>query len=177
MLALAASLCVVSPALVEMARGQAARAAGAVSEVFASVSVRASADPFARFRTDEHRTAIGALAYYLAYYGQEGPLGQGEPAPTSLEQAREIMSSQLPSRLVLLRAEALPRVATVIEWADGTFGVMTRPTGEGDAQIFSPATGMSTRRSVSDLLRHARTDGLIPACVLCDAVSGCRDGA
>jgi apolipoprotein N-acyltransferase len=176
MLALAASLCAVSPALVEMVRGRPAQAAGAIGAIFARRVVTGSSDPFGRFRTGEPNTAVGALGYYLSYFGEEGTGVQAPEEPATLEALRAAVSSRLPSRIVPLSAQSLPRVATVFEWADGTFGVLVRPTGEGDAQIFSPVTGRTSTWPIDAWIRSARPEGLIPAFVRCDSPSDCPNG-
>ncbi len=176
MLTLAASLCGVSPALVEMVRGQPAQAAGAIGAIFAPRFVTGTSDPFARFRTGERNTALGALGYYLSYFGAEGTGVEVPDRPTSLDALRTAVSSRLPSRIVPLSAHALPRVATVFAWADGTFGVLVRPTGEGDAQIFSPVTGRTSTWPIDRWIRSAHPEGLIPSIVSCDSPSDCPNG-
>src|SRR5260370_14673371 len=67
------SLCLglTSPALVEMARGESARGATALGELFAPRTFISLPAPFARFRSGAARSSLGALGYYLSYYVQE----------------------------------------------------------------------------------------------------------
>src|SRR5260370_20462589 len=158
-----------SPALVEVARGDSARGATALGELFAPRTFISLPAPFARFRSGAARSSLGALGYYLSYYGEEpGQALRRATEPASLSELQTIASEHLPSRLIALREESLPRVATLVQNVDPAFVVMTRPTGEGDAQVFSPLTGLTSRTSVAQLLSQVKPFGIIPSVVRCE---------
>jgi hypothetical protein len=136
-------------------------------------------DPFARFRTPASQSAWGAAGYYLTYYGAESrPIDPSlAPGPTTLDAMRELLASDLPSRTIALRADAFPRVATLVQLREGgTFGVATRPTGEGPASLFLPAAGTTRPVAIADLLSAIRGEGLVAAPIQCEPGRGCRAG-
>jgi hypothetical protein len=167
-----------APAFVTMSRGESARAGQAVVDTFVRHPAVGLRDPFARFRTPASQSAWGAIGYYLSYYGADArPLdAAGEGAPQSLDQVRAALAEDLPSRVVPLRVDTFPRVATVVELRDGAFGVVTRPTGEGPAELFVPSSPAQTRAlPLADLLASIRPEGVIADAIRCDA-AGCRAG-
>jgi apolipoprotein N-acyltransferase len=176
MMAGAFALWLLSPALVEMSRGDPARAGRAMQRIFAPpLSLLTSADPFARFRTTAGDTARGALGYYLSYFGVEVPPSSQPPRETrSLDDLRQAASEYLPSRLTSLQVDSLPRVATLVLSRDGQYEVMTRQAGEGDVQVFSPLTGRSQAMTAAELVSRAAGRGIIPAAVVCEPGAECH---
>lgn len=170
----AVSIWFASPALVEMSRGDAARAVAAIPALFAAHPTLSTPDPFARFRTDAAHTSEGATAYYLSYYGAEAKWVTPSGEPRNLDELRAQLAPTLPSRVVPLRADSLPRIATIVQALDGSFDVMTRPTGEGSATLFSPIEGRTASLTVAQLLAAVRPSGVVAAPVVCEGRAGCH---
>lgn len=179
MMASAVSAWLLAPAFVAAARGDSARATQALTDPFTRQAGLAMRDPFARFRTPESQSAWGAAGYYLTYYGAESrPIDPSlAPGPTTLDEMRELLASDLPSRTIPLRADAFPRVATLVQLREGgTFGVATRPSGEGLANLFLPAAGTTRTVAIADLLGAIRGEGLVATPIQCEPGRGCRIG-
>jgi hypothetical protein len=65
-------------------------------------------------------------------------------------------------------------VATLVLSRDGQFEVMTRQSGEGDVEVFSPLTGRSQAMTPAELVSRAAGRGIIPAPVLCEPGAECH---
>ena len=150
------------PALVELSRGDPARAFGAVRETLRAPRFAVPPDAFARFRTPPAATARGAIAYFLTYYGIEtaaDDLPPGLPASPSLDDVRSYLAEHfdVPTERIAVEPERLPRVAAIVRGPDGGFGVVSDPAGDGHPLVFGPALATSVPadpRVLSDAAAH-----------------------
>jgi apolipoprotein N-acyltransferase len=152
-----------APGAVELSRGDPSRAAGAISDAFTEPKI--AAIPPSRFSAKPGQSALGAIAYFLTYYGIESSTAElppGLPDNPSLEDVQAYLSAHFDvrTRRIPVTSEALPRVATLVRFRDGTYGVLSDWTGEGWSELLSPVHGRSTPARIEERTERV---GLIPA--------------
>jgi hypothetical protein len=141
------TLTCLSPAAVELSRGESGRAWLAVREAWRGQEVVADPDPYARFRRPEGRTDPGTVAYFLEYYAfaPEAAAAAAPPQGATLA-ALEVHLAELglPVRRFAVGERGLPRVAALARLADGELAVVTQPRERGPVALFSAARGGAT---------------------------------
>ncbi|HSU41967.1 MAG TPA: nitrilase-related carbon-nitrogen hydrolase [Polyangiaceae bacterium] len=162
-----AALVLSGPALVELTHGVPARALGAVRETLRPPRFSVPPAAFARFRTAADRTAPGAIAYFLTYYGIETSnesLPPGLPATPSLADVQAYLTEhfELPTERIAVEPGRLPRVAAIVRGRDGAFGVVSDPAGDGHPLVFGPALATSVPVSPRALSNAASHVALVP---------------
>lgn len=135
---------VASPALVELAAGNPARAKRSVLELLGAGASSLGPASLDRFRTDAAHSASGALAYYLTFYGLR-TLPSGTELTTATPTLREIArtlatSFAFPAREVALDFSALPRSGALVETHAHEFGFLTS-NRLGLVALFLPTRG------------------------------------
>jgi apolipoprotein N-acyltransferase len=165
---LASALLVLSgPALVELTRGVPAHALDAVRETLRPPRFTVPPAAFARFRTPPDRTASGAIAYFLSYYGVDttvAALPPGLPPAPSLEDVQAYLAEQfqLPTERIAVEPGRLPRVAAIVRDRQGAFGVASDPAGDGHPLVFGPALATGVPADPAVLSAAAGHVALVP---------------
>jgi predicted amidohydrolase len=165
-----AALVCAGPALVECSRGEPARAGAAVSGAFTRPVTRIQDGWVDRFHAGPERSADGALAYFLSYYGIESRASDfstdlGQPGSLAELGAYLRLHAAVPTREVPLTPGALPRVAVLVRFRDGRYGVLSDPNGESQAALFSGAQGTPLPIDMRTLQAVLEPIGLIPSAI------------
>lgn len=153
-----------TPAMVELRQRLAPHPMEAALEVWLGPGPIVSPDPLGRFRVTKDRTAQGALAYFLSYYGPEtSPASIELDGAPSMKRLRDYLQDrhQLKTRAIRLNPEALPLVATLVRFKEAGFGVLAAAGGE--IVVFNPKTLRRERLAASDLESLLEPIGFIPS--------------
>jgi apolipoprotein N-acyltransferase len=165
-LMLAALVSVGAPGLVEWRHGISARAGSAIAELWDKPPPLTRSPSYERFRTTPERSAEGALAFYLDFYGPSRSAAQvnlGRDAVGLVELLRYLRDvAHFPGRRIELQWQRLPRAATLVRRRDGEYAVLTA-NGVGVASLFSPSQATPLMLHTNELERLLEPVGILPA--------------
>jgi hypothetical protein len=157
-------LTLASPGLVELRRGVRSRARFAVAELFKGGPALSGAN-YERFRSAPARSAEGALAFYIDFYGPsqnaaDVHLPREDPGFEGL--LDYLRSAAFPSRQLHLNWQRLPRAATLVRYRSGEYAVLTS-NGVGVASLFSPVLAAPRILQTHELQTLIEPVGIVPA--------------
>jgi apolipoprotein N-acyltransferase len=163
----AGGLIVLGPALVEISRGEPARALASVATTLRGPRIYVPPSAFGRFRTSADASAKGAVAYFLAYYGidvalEDLPAGLGSASSLDDVQAYLARQFSLATAKIGVEKGRLPRVAAIMRTPDGAYVVASDPGGDGLPSVFSPALGRTIPADPLKLSEAAGHVALVP---------------
>lgn len=152
-------------AAVEARWGMPARAWSAIPDLLASPTTIREPNAYEKFWRPAARSAEGAIAYLLEYYGldrDESPALQSLPDAPSLEVVANFLESHygLTSRRVRLDGE-LPLTPMLLRSAQGHFAVVDY-AGSGHGGLIDFASGQSRVIAAAELAKLAGVEALFP---------------
>ena len=156
-----------SAALVETQSGDPRRSSLAVQETLQGTILVADQDPYARFR-NMPSADLRAIAYFLEYFGFDAPietlLAETKNA-TSLQQIATLLEQYIgmPTRILTVGPEELPRVAALTRLTDGRLVVVNQPNINGTVSLFDSATGQTTVFPMKAFMGLGISNFLIPS--------------
>ncbi len=156
------ALVLAAPAVVELRRGDPARAAEAIAELGRPPRILSAPDPFMRFRTSTENSATAAVAYLLEYYGLDASVIPSELPPSATVKD---VQARLASVGIQVREinplETELRVGAVLRLKDGTWGVVDAQ--EADSfRLVAPHSGRAGDVNTAELRQLVQPTGLIP---------------
>ncbi|HKY39879.1 MAG TPA: nitrilase-related carbon-nitrogen hydrolase [Polyangiaceae bacterium] len=164
-LVLAVTTALGSPAAVEACWGRPARAWSALPDLLASPTTIREPHAYEKFWRPAERSAEGATAYLLEYYGldrDDSQLLQRLPNAPSLDIVAGFLKSHygLASRRVRLDGE-LPLTPMLLRSAQGHFAVVDY-AGSGHGGLIDFASGQSRIIAAAELAKLEGLEGLFP---------------
>jgi apolipoprotein N-acyltransferase len=120
-----------------------------------------------RFAATKTQSSVGAMSYWLSYYGMAAEVRdfhRTPPPDASLEEVASFVERELhvPVARGSLELETLPSVPALVQMRDGSLAVLFREFEDAPATLFSPTIGASFAFMPTDLSHLVGPSYIVP---------------